>query len=102
VPGKQDTYNESVKVSLDPVDRGLITLQSPIKITHYSLNCGQSWNTYNGLFTVTLETPHICGQAGSGHSGIEMGENDFLLLAISEDSNDNIEQPPAQARFHIE
>jgi len=102
VLGKQDTYKESVTVSLDPVDRGLVTLQSPIRNTQYSLNCGLSWNTYLGPFTVSLETPHICGQAGTGQLGIEMGENDFLLLAISEDSNDNIEKPPAQARFHIE
>ena len=82
------------------MDRGLI--QSPIKEVQYSLDCGQNWRIYDGPFTVTLQTPHTCGETSADSQTIELDENDFLLLAMSEDSENNIEQPPAQIRFRIE
>lgn len=94
------TYNESVVITLDPVDRGLIT--SAIKTTQFSLDCGKSWITYDGPFTVTKETPHACGEEGTGLQGIEFGLNDFLLLTLSEDVENNIEQPPGQVRFRLQ
>jgi hypothetical protein len=94
------TFDESLVVSLDPVDRGLIT--SPIKTTQYSLDCGITWINYDGPFTVTRETPHTCGDEGVGLQGVDFGEGEFLLLAISEDSENNIEQPPSQVRFSIQ
>jgi hypothetical protein len=94
------TFDESLVVSLDPVDRGLIT--SPIKTTQYSLDCGITWINYDGPFTVTRDTPHTCGEEGVGLQGIDFGEGEFFLLAISEDSENNIEQPPSQVRFSIQ
>ncbi|MGB3714050.1 MAG: FHA domain-containing protein [Candidatus Promineifilaceae bacterium] len=94
------TFDESLVVSLDPVDRGLIT--SAIKTTQYSLDCGVTWINYDGPFTVTRETPHTCGDEGVGLQGVDFGEGEFLLLAISEDSANNIEQPPSQVRFGIQ
>ncbi len=94
------SFDESVIVSLDPKDRGLIT--SEIDSTQYSLDCGKTWITYQGPFTVTEETPHACGDAGTGLQGIEFGTGEFLLLAISEDAENNIEQPPSQVRFSIQ
>ncbi len=93
-------FQESVVVTLLPVDRGLI--QSQISDTQYSLDCGQSWNEYNGPFEVTQNTPHSCGESGGTSETIELELNDFLLLAMSEDSEKNIEQPPAQIRFRLE
>jgi hypothetical protein len=89
-----------VKVTLTALDRGLI--QSPIKEVQYSIDCGQSWHIYDGPFTVTQQTSHTCGEAAATSETIELDENDFLLLAMSEDSENNIEQPPAQIRFRID
>jgi len=93
-------YQDSVVVTLSPIDRGLI--QSQIANTLYSLDCGQSWNEYDGPFEVTQNTPHMCGEAGATSETIELEQNDYLLLAMSEDSEKNIEQPPAQIRFRLE
>jgi len=99
--GSEDyTYQDSVVVTLLPVDRGLI--QSQVINTQYSLDCGQSWKDYDGPFEVTQDTPHACGEAGATSETRELGQNDFLLLALSEDSEKNIEQPPAQIRFRLE
>lgn len=98
--GDPNTFNDSVVVTLLAMDRGLI--QSPIKEVQYSLDCGQNWNLYDEPFTVTLQTPHTCGEASAVSQTIELDENDFLLLAMSEDSENNIEQPPAQIRFRID
>jgi murein DD-endopeptidase MepM/ murein hydrolase activator NlpD len=95
-----NTYDKSVLITLKPIDRGLI--QSPIKETLYSLDCGQTWNVYDEPFQVTLNTPHMCGETAADSQTIELDEHDFLLLAMSEDSENNIEQPPAQIRFRIE
>ncbi len=98
--GDPYTFNDSVVVTLLAMDRGLI--QSPIEEVQYSLDCGQNWDVYDEPFTVTLQTPHTCGEAAGDSQTIELDENDFLLLAMSEDSENNIEQPPAQIRFRIE
>jgi murein DD-endopeptidase MepM/ murein hydrolase activator NlpD len=98
--GENNTYRDSVVVTLAPMDRGLI--QSDISETQYSLDCGQSWTTYTEPFNVTLSTDHTCGDVTASSETIELSQNDFLLLAISEDSEKNIEQPPAQIRFRIE
>lgn len=98
--GENNTYRDSVVVTLAPMDRGLI--QSDISETQYSLDCGQTWTTYTEPFNVTLSTNHTCGDATASSETIELGQNDFLLLAISEDTENNIEQPPAQIRFRIE
>ncbi len=100
VDAGSNTYQESVIVTLNPKDRGLIL--SPIKEVQYSIDCGKSWKVYNEPFEVTLETPHSCGEASAASETIELGQNDFLLLAMSEDSANNIEQPPAQMRFKIQ
>ena len=100
VGGDPFTFDESVIVSLDPVDRGLIT--SSIKSTQYSLDCGKTWNDYAGPFTVTLETPHSCGEEGINLQDVNFGEGEFLLLTLSEDSENNFEQPPSQVRFSIQ
>ncbi len=96
----QFTFDGAVIVTLDPVDRGLIT--SDIKTTQYSFDCGATWIDYDGPFTVTTETPHSCGEDEAGLQVAGFGEGEFLLLAISEDSANNIEQPPSQVRFSIQ
>jgi murein DD-endopeptidase MepM/ murein hydrolase activator NlpD len=98
--GDGNSFGDSVNVTLAPFDQGLI--QSQIKETQYSLDCGKTWLVYEDTFTVTLNTPHSCGQAAESSETIALSENDFLLLAMSEDSENNIEQPPAQVRFTIE
>jgi murein DD-endopeptidase MepM/ murein hydrolase activator NlpD len=95
-----NAFSESVLVTLTAMDRGLI--QSPIKEVQYSIDCGQSWHIYEEPFQVTLSTPHVCGESATSSETIELDENDFLLLAMSEDEENNIEQPPAQIRFRIE
>jgi hypothetical protein len=95
-----NTFDESVLITLKPIDRGLI--QSPIKETLFSLDCGQTWSVYEEPFRVTLSTAHMCGETAASSETIELDEHDFLLLAMSEDSENNIEQPPAQIRFRIE
>jgi hypothetical protein len=98
--GDRYTFDDSVLVTLTATDRGLI--QSPITDVQYSLDCGQNWKIYDEPFTVTQATPHSCGESTADSQTIELDENDFLLLAMSEDSENNIEQPPAQIRFRIE
>jgi hypothetical protein len=93
-------FRDSVVVSLKATDKGLIL--SPIKETQYSLDCGKTWLVYEEAFTVILGTPHSCGEAADSSETITLSGNDFLLLAMSEDSENNIEQPPAQVRFTIE
>jgi murein DD-endopeptidase MepM/ murein hydrolase activator NlpD len=100
VAGAFNTDKDSVTVKLDPLDTGLIT--SGIKEVRYSLTCGRQWDVYSEPFTINLNTPHSCGQEGTSSQGTNLGAGDFLLLAISEDSENNIEQPPAQVRFTIE
>jgi murein DD-endopeptidase MepM/ murein hydrolase activator NlpD len=100
VVGAFNTFKDSVTVRLNALDTGLLT--SSIKEVQYSLTCGQQWDVYSEPFTVTLNTPHSCGGGGTDSQGINFAEGDFLLLAISEDSANNIEQPPAQVRFTIE
>lgn len=100
VGSEQNTFAQSVLVTLDAVDRGLIT--SEIAVTQYSLDCGATWVDYAGPFTVTMNTSHACGEEGSGSQGINFGEGEFLLLAFSEDSENNFEQPPSQVRFSIQ
>ncbi len=100
VSGEINTFRDSVQVSLEGKDdRGQINSQ--VISVQYSLDCGQIWNQYDGPFTVTLDTPHTCGESGTGEQGVEFDENDFLILAMSEDSKNNIEQPPSQAQFTI-
>lgn len=100
VGSEQNTFDQSVLVTLDAVDRGLIT--SEIAATQYSLDCGSTWVDYAGSFTVTKDTPHTCGEEGTGSHGVDFGEGEFLLLAFSEDSENNFEQPPSQVRFSIQ
>lgn len=98
--GEPNTFDESVLIALTATDRGLI--QSPTKEIQYSLDCGQNWYVYDEPFRVTLNTPHTCGETAADSETIELDANDFLLLAMSEDTENNIEQPPAQIRFRIE
>jgi len=100
VAGDGSIFRDSVNITLAPSDQGLI--QSLIKETQYSLDCGKNWLVYDEPFTVTLDTSHSCGQAAESSETIALTDNDFLLLAMSEDSENNIEQPPAQVRFRIE
>jgi hypothetical protein len=97
--GETNVFNASVVVTLSATDMGFIT--SDIKETQYSLDCGRTWTTYSDPFTVTADTPHSCGEAAESSETIMLGQNDFLLLAMSEDSENNIEQPSAQVRFTI-
>lgn len=102
VEGQTNTFVDSVSVSLLAQDRaGGEVITSGIRSVQYSLDCGLNWRDYDGPFEVTLGTSHACGESGSGLQGIELSSNDFLLLAQSEDSENNIEQPAAQARFTI-
>ncbi|MDX1614345.1 MAG: M23 family metallopeptidase, partial [Candidatus Promineifilaceae bacterium] len=97
-------FRDSVMVSLRAQDRGegsATAITSGVESTQYSLDCGQTWADYTEPFEVTLDVPHTCGETGTGLQGIELGPNDFLLLAVSEDSENNIEQPAAQARFTL-
>ena len=96
----RNAYQDSIIVSLEARDRGLIL--SEIKEVQYSIDCGKNWTVYSGPFELTLDSPHTCGEASDSSQTIELGENDFLLLAMSEDLANNIEQPPAQMRFRIE
>jgi murein DD-endopeptidase MepM/ murein hydrolase activator NlpD len=98
--GDGNIFRDSVEVSLKATDQGFIL--SPIFETQYSLDCGKTWLVYEEPFTVTLGTPHLCGEAAESSETISLSESAFLLLAMSEDSENNIEQPPAQVRFSIE
>lgn len=100
VDAGSNTFQDSVMVTLNARDRGLIL--SPILEVQYSIDCGRNWYVYSEPFEVTLDTPHTCGEESDSSETIELGANDFLLLALSEDSENNIEQPPAQMRFKIE
>ena len=93
-----NVYQGLVTISLRGLERG--SLRSTIKEIQYSLDCGQTWQVYEGSFTLTNESPHTCGTDGVGQ-GIQLGPDDFLLLAIAEDSMNNIEQPIKQFRFTI-
>ncbi|MCL4868489.1 MAG: FHA domain-containing protein [Anaerolineae bacterium] len=92
------TFSGEVTVTLIGRDRG--TLRSAIKEVQYSLDCGQTWQVYTAPFTLTAESERGCGGSGPGQ-GIQLGPDDFLLLAIAEDSMNNIEQPFRQARFTV-
>jgi hypothetical protein len=101
VSGEPNTYRDSVVVTLTPRERGEI--KSGILDTRYSVDCGRNWTLYEEPFTVTLDTPHTCGEGGGvGLQGIAYGPNDFIILAMSEDKENNIEQPPAQLQFTIQ
>jgi hypothetical protein len=95
-----NTFRDAVNITLTAREQGEI--RSGVSQIQYSVDCGQNWTIYDGPFTVTLETPHSCGEGGVGQQGVELGPNDFILLAMSEDSVKNIEQPPAQAQFAIQ
>jgi murein DD-endopeptidase MepM/ murein hydrolase activator NlpD len=97
--GGTNVFNDSVEVTLVATDMGFIT--SDIKETQYSLDCGKSWTVYSVPFSVTADTPHSCGEEAESSETITLGQNVFLLLAMSEDSENNIEQPSAQVRFTI-
>jgi hypothetical protein len=102
IGGMDNAFVDSVVVTLDARDRGEgEAITSEVISTAYSLDCGQEWFDYEEPFEVTLDTPHLCGSEGTGLQGIALGPNDFLLLAVSEDSENNIEQPAAQARFTL-
>jgi len=100
VDAGRNAYKDSVTVTLDARDRGLIL--SSISEVQFSIDCGKTWTIYTGPFELTPDSPHTCGEASASSETIELAENDFLLLAMSEDSENNIEQPPAQIRFSIE
>lgn len=96
----RNVYEDSVTVTLNARDRGLIL--SSISEVQFSIDCGKTWTIYTGPFELTLDSPHTCGGESASSETIELTQNDFLLLAMSEDSENNIEQPPAQMRFSIE
>jgi murein DD-endopeptidase MepM/ murein hydrolase activator NlpD len=90
-------YTDAVTVTLRAFDSASVVVE-----ILYSLDCGTSWSNYVGRpFVVTRDTPHDCGAAGEGEQGLPLAANDFVLLASSKDSHNNIEEPPRQVRFTI-
>jgi murein DD-endopeptidase MepM/ murein hydrolase activator NlpD len=94
-----NVFAGSVRVTLLASDQGVNS--SGVRETQYSLDCGRSWLVYERPFTVTLDTPNPCAEAGVGEQGLALAPNEFVLLASSTDRNDNIEEPPRQVRFTI-
>ncbi|HUV56648.1 MAG TPA: S8 family peptidase [Dehalococcoidales bacterium] len=78
--GDYDWYVSDVEVTLTATDDG----GSGVAETQYSLDSGETWNTYTSPFTITTE--------GSS----------FLVLARSWDSAGNDEGPPDFAQFKID
>jgi murein DD-endopeptidase MepM/ murein hydrolase activator NlpD len=100
--GEGNTFNESVVVTLIGADRGY-PAPSGVREVQYSLDCGANWVVYDGEpLTITQDTPHSCGESGVGEQGVQYGENQFQLLAIATDFNDNVQQPASQVIFTIE
>jgi murein DD-endopeptidase MepM/ murein hydrolase activator NlpD len=95
-----NTFIDSVQVTLNATDLGWPN-ESGIALIEYSLDCGRTFQPYTVPFTVTLQTPHSCGQATS-ELGVLAGPNDFMLLAIATDSNNNIQEPASQVIFTIQ
>jgi murein DD-endopeptidase MepM/ murein hydrolase activator NlpD len=96
-----NTFIDSVQVTLEGHDLGFPD-ESGIALIEYSLDCGRTFQPYSDPFTVTLQTPHNCGQSGSSELGVLAGPNDFMLLAIATDSNNNIQEPASQVIFSIQ
>lgn len=95
----ENSYRGTIEITLRGRERGI--LRSPIQEIQYSLDCGRTWQIYNNTpIQLSNESPHACGEAGVGQ-GIQLGPDDFLLLAIATDSENNIEQPIKQFRFTI-
>lgn len=94
----ENTYTGPITITLQGRERG--TLRSTIKEIQYSLDCGRNWQLYTTAIRLTNQSPHSCGSEGAGQ-GIQLGPDDFLLLAIATDSMNNIEQPIKQFRFTI-
>jgi len=78
--GDNDWYVSDVEVALTPTDSG----GSGVSTTRYSLDAGETWNTYTAPFTVTEE-----------------GEN-LLILARSWDNDGNDEGPPELEEFKMD
>lgn len=95
----ENTYTGTIAITLRGRERG--TLRSAIQEIQYSLDCGRTWQIYNNTpIQLSNDSPHSCGEEGVGQ-GIQLGPDDFLLLAIATDSMNNIEQPIKQFRFTI-
>ncbi len=96
----ENTYTGPITITLQGRERG--TLRSTIAEIQYSLDCGRNWQLYAPATPIRLtsESSHSCGTEGAGQ-GIQLGPDDFLLLAIATDSMNNIEQPIKQFRFTI-
>jgi hypothetical protein len=100
--GEPNTFEDSVTVTLIGSDRGY-PAPSGVREVQYSLDCGANWIVYDGEpLIITKDTPHSCGESGVGEQGVQYGENQFLLLAIATDFNDNVQQPASQVIFTIE
>ncbi|MCB0005252.1 MAG: M23 family metallopeptidase, partial [Anaerolineales bacterium] len=94
LPGGNNYFQGSVSVSLNATDAGL-PAPSGVDTIQYSLDCGDTWQTYTAPFTVTAANMGACG-TGVSDQGLQLGDNELLLLAIASDKNGNIEQPASQ------
>ena len=103
VPGERNVYRGTVSISLAAVEfNDGIAPVSGVRQVEYSLDCGDTWAIYdNQPFTVTLAMAGGCGSA-SGSEGLQLDDNEFLLLAIASDNAGNEEQPFSQATFALE
>lgn len=100
--GEPNSFRDSVIVTLIGSDLGFPS-RSGVREIQYSLDCGANWIVYDGTpFTVTEDTAHSCGGSGVGEQGVQFAANQFQLLAIATDFNENVQQPASQAIFTIE
>ncbi|MEW5988077.1 MAG: M23 family metallopeptidase, partial [Chloroflexota bacterium] len=102
--GDAFTFEEPVTITLVAEDQSPPgVLAAGVARIQYSPDCGRTWLDYTRPITVTLadRDEYRCGDSGSGEQGIELGANDFIILAIAEDSLHNIQQPASQARFTV-
>ena len=102
VTGAYNTFVGSVEVSLRAIDEGL-PVPSGVDEggIQYSLDCGANWNPYTGPFTLTNADMGKCG-VGISDEGIQLGEDELLVLAISTDRNGNVEQPASQVFVSVQ
>ncbi|MFC1992418.1 S8 family peptidase [Chloroflexota bacterium] len=78
--GNNDWYISDVEVTLTAIDLG----GSDVDITKYSLDSGETWDTYTSPFTISNES------------------DDILILARSWDNAGNDEGPPELERVKID
>ena len=99
-PQSGDTFAGSVTVELIGTDNST----QGVREIKYSLDCGQSWQTYDDRpFTLITDDLTVCGLAEEAEKGNEWGleENEYLILATSVDWSNNFEQPASPQRFKL-